>query len=159
VLLCELVACSIEVAATSSRLAKRAAIAALLREADADELVPLVSWLSGRLTQRRTGLGWAGLRDAPEPSSEPSLTVRDVEAAFDLLAAASGEGSQSQRRAVVADLWGRATAAEQPYLTSLALEDVRQGAQDSTVQDAAAVAFQVPAGRPQQRSTCWPEAG
>ena len=145
-LLSQLVACSVEVAGTSSRLAKRATIAALLSEADVDELIPLVSWLSGRLTQRRTGLGWAGLRDAPEPASEPSLTVRDVETAFGLLAAASGEGSHSQRRAVVADLWGRATAAEQPYLTRLALEDVRQGAQDSTVQDAAAVAFQVPAG-------------
>ncbi len=144
-LLSRLVACSAEVAGTSSRLAKRSTIAALLREADVDELVAVVTWLSGRLTQRRTGLGWAGLREAPAPAAEPSLTVSDVEAAFDKLAAASGEGSQGLRRAVVSDLWSRATAAEQPYLTSLALEDVRQGAQDSTVQDAAAVAFQVPA--------------
>jgi DNA ligase-1 len=145
VLLSRLVACSAELAATSSRLAKRSTIAALLREADSDELVPVVTWLSGRLTQRRTGLGWAGLRDAPPPVLEPSLTVGEVEAAFEQLAAASGSGSQSQRRTVVADLWGRATAAEQSYLNGLALEDVRQGAQESTVQEAAGVAFDVPA--------------
>ena len=145
VLLSQLVACSTEVAATSSRLAKRSRIAALLREAEPDDVVPVVTWLSGRLTQRRTGLGWAGLRDAPAPTLEPSLTVAGVEAAFEQLAAASGSGSQSQRRAVVADLWSRATAEEQAYLMGLALEDVRQGAQDSTVQDAAALAFDAPA--------------
>jgi DNA ligase-1 len=53
VLLSQLVACSTEVAATSSRLAKRSRIAALLRDAEPDDLVPVVTWLSGRLSQRR----------------------------------------------------------------------------------------------------------
>jgi len=83
VLLSQLVACSTEVAATSSRLAKRSRIAALLREAEPDDLVPVVTWLSGRLTQRRTGLGWAGLREAPPPTLEPSLTVAEVETAVE----------------------------------------------------------------------------
>ncbi|CAA9355036.1 MAG: DNA_ligase_IV_Ku-like [uncultured Nocardioidaceae bacterium] len=144
VLLSRLVAGSAEVAATRSRLAKRSIIAALVREAGPADLVPVVTWLSGRLTQRRTGLGWGGLRDAPPPAAVPSLTVGEVEAGFAALAAAAGTGSQALRRAVVADLWGRATADEQTYLNGLALEDVRQGAQDSTVQDAIAVAFEVP---------------
>ena len=56
-------------AATSSRLAKVAHIADLLRQAAPDpELVAIiVSWLSGELPQRQIGVGWAALRSLPPP--------------------------------------------------------------------------------------------
>ncbi len=145
-LLTRLVDVSAQVRATRSRLAKRDALAALLPDTTPDDLPTVVSWLSGRLTQRRTGLGWAGLRDVPEPAAEPSLTVAEVQRAFDRLAATAGSGSQASRRTVVADLYARATAPEQAYLTGLLLEDVRQGALDTSVQDAVAQAYGVPIG-------------
>jgi DNA ligase-1 len=144
VLLSRLVAVSTEVGATRSRLAKRARLAGLLAEAGPDEISTVVTWLSGRPTQRRTGLGWAGVRDVPPPARAPVLTVAEVDAAFERLAATAGSGSQSVRRAAVQDVWGRATASEQAYLTGLVLEDVRQGALDSAVQEALAIAFDVP---------------
>ena len=65
VLLARVAATSAEVAATSARSAKVALIAACLREAEPAEVPPLVAYLSGDLPQRRTGVGWASLREAP----------------------------------------------------------------------------------------------
>ncbi len=64
-LLAALVATSAAVAATRSRLAKVAALAECLRMAAPGEVAIAVSYLSGELRQRRTGVGWASLRDAP----------------------------------------------------------------------------------------------
>ena len=63
--LAELVDASAAVAATPARNAKIAALAELLRRAGPDEVGPVVRWLSGELTQRQIGVGWAPLRDAP----------------------------------------------------------------------------------------------
>ena len=80
-LLADVVATSAAVAATRSRKAKMAALADLLgppprRGSSPDELETVVSYLGGALLQRRTGLGWRGLRHLPEPAAESSLTVR-----------------------------------------------------------------------------------
>ena len=64
-----LVATSQQVAATRSRLAKRASLADLLRRAEADDIEILVAYLAGELRQRRTGIGWTSLRDAPTSGS------------------------------------------------------------------------------------------
>ena len=86
-LIADLVETSTAVAATRSRKAKVAALAATLARADADELPVVTSYLAGSLLQRRTGLGWRGLQTMPDPAAEPSLTVREVHDAFDRLAA------------------------------------------------------------------------
>ena len=75
VLLADLVATSAAVAATRSRLAKVAALADCLRRAAPDEIAIVVSYLSGELRQRRTGVGWAALRDLPPPAPAASLEV------------------------------------------------------------------------------------
>ena len=70
---------SAAVAATSSRIAKRAAIAAAVREVAAPRRrrprtggrpssTLVVTYLSGTLRQRRTGVGWASLGDLPAPA-------------------------------------------------------------------------------------------
>jgi DNA ligase-1 len=140
----ELVTTSAAVAATRSRKAKVAALAETLSLADGDELPLVTSWLGGSLLQRRTGLGWRGLQELPEPAASPSLTVTEVHEAFDRLAALAGSGSQAARAAAVAELFGRATAEEQRWLRGLVTGEVRQGALDALVQEALAVAADVP---------------
>jgi DNA ligase-1 len=144
VLIADLVETSTAVAATRSRKAKTAALAATLARADADELSLVTSYLAGSLLQRRTGLGWRGLQTMPHPAAEPSLTVREVHEAFDHLAALSGSGSQQTRAGAVADLFGRATDDEQRWLRGLVTGEVRQGALDALVQEALAAAAGVP---------------
>ena len=144
VLLAELVATSASVAATRSRKAKVTALAACLAAAGEDELEVVTSYLGGALRQRRTGLGWRSLAALPPPALQPTLRVLEVHAAFDRIAALAGAGSQSARQAAVAELFARATAAEQQWLRGLVTGEVRQGALDSLVQEALAVAAEVP---------------
>lgn len=178
-LLAEVAATSDVVAATRSRLAKRAAIADLLRRtadgagmtadaggadgaagadgaegagsdpADAanraDDLEIVVAYLAGALRQRRTGLGYAALRDLPPPSTDSTLTVRDVDAAFDAMAALEGPGSAQARSTAAAELFGTATEREQAFLRGLVAGELRQGALDSVVVDAVAQAAGTPA--------------
>lgn len=143
-LLAEIVATSTAVGATRSRKAKVVAIADTLRRAEPDELATVVSYLGGTLRQRRTGLGWRGLADLPEPAPESTLSVSEVHAAFEALASISGTGSQSIRRASVTDLFARATGDEQVWLRGLVTGEVRQGALDALVQEAVAQVAEVP---------------
>ena len=62
--LADLVATSQQVAGTSGRLAKVAALAALLRRLAPDEIEIAVAYLSGETRQGKLGLGYAALRDA-----------------------------------------------------------------------------------------------
>ena len=60
-LLAAVVEASRRAAQTSSRLAKRDAIAACLRNAEGDEIEIAVSYLSGETRQGRIGVGYATL--------------------------------------------------------------------------------------------------
>jgi DNA ligase-1 len=154
-LLDRVAATSEAVAATRSRLAKRAAIAELLRAtatddveapvSAADDVEIVVAYLAGELRQRRTGLGYAALRDLPPPAAGPTLTVAGVDAAFEEMAALSGPGSGAARAQAAADLFGAATAREQRLLAGLVAGELRQGALDSVVLDAVAEAAGVDA--------------
>jgi DNA ligase-1 len=145
VLLADLVATSAAVTATSKRLEKVALIAAALRRLAADEVVPGVAYLSGELRQRQIGVGWAALRDHPAPAAQPTLTIRDVDAALERIGATAGAGSQAARRALIAELFARAVAAEQDFLARLLLGDLRQGALAGVMTDAVARAAELPA--------------
>ena len=140
----EVVRASAEVGATSSRTAKAERVAALLRHAGPDEAVVVVPWLSGELRQRRTGVGYATLRDAPPPAIDPTLTVREVDAAFEALASVAGAGAAAERRRIVHDVWARATADEQRLLLGLISGELRQGALEGVMVDAVARATSVP---------------
>jgi ATP-dependent DNA ligase I len=144
VLLEEVVAVSAAVGDTSKRLAKVGLIAAALRAAGAGDIAIVIPWLSGELRQRRTGIGWASLRDLADPATDASLTVGEVDAILEAAATAQGVGSSGRRRALVDDLMGRATAAEQRFLRSLIGGELRHGALEGVMIDAIARAADVP---------------
>ncbi len=143
-LLHELVDASAAVRDSSARTAKVERLAELLRQAEPAETPAAVAWLSGELTQRQIGVGWATLRDRPAPAAGAQLTVAEVEATFDRIGALSGAGSQSGRRDAVQQLLGRATESEQRFLTALLLGDIGQGALAGVMTDAVAKAADVP---------------
>ena len=144
-LLADLAAASQAVTATPGRSAKVAIVAEVLRAADPDEVSIAVAYLAGELRQRRTGLGWASLRDPPAPAQDATLGVSEVDEAFTRLAALSGTGSQGERRRLLADLLGRATATEQALLRGLVAGELRQGALEGVMVEAVARAAAVPA--------------
>ncbi|MEP6981145.1 MAG: ATP-dependent DNA ligase, partial [Nakamurella sp.] len=139
-----LVSTSAAVAGTRSRLAKRDALAALLTAAEPADIELVVSYLGGRLRQRRTGIGHATLKALPDPAAAPALTVTEVDAELDRISDLNGSGSAAARTAAVHELFGRATAPEQGFLRRLITGEIRQGALDSTVLDALAMAASVP---------------
>ncbi|HEU5034042.1 MAG TPA: ATP-dependent DNA ligase, partial [Mycobacteriales bacterium] len=132
------------VAETPKRLAKVQLIAGLLRAGGAAEAAVVVPWLSGELRQRRTGVGWATLREAPSPAAITTLTVAAVDGTFDTVAGLSGSGSAAERRRLVHDLFAAATADEQAFLRGLIAGELRQGALDGVMADAIAAAAEVP---------------
>ncbi|MBO0925942.1 ATP-dependent DNA ligase [Cellulomonas sp. zg-ZUI199] len=139
---------SARVAATRSRLAKRAVLVDVLRRAAADgpDDVAIVSrYLGGELRQRRTGLGWRSLTGMPLPADAPSLTVGEVDAAFAHMAGLSGSGSSTARLEAARALFAAATEREQHLLRGLVSGELRQGALDALLLDAVAEAAGVPA--------------
>jgi DNA ligase-1 len=139
-----LAATSAAVGRTRSRKEKAELLGAALRQLALAEVEPGVAYLSGQLRQRRTGVGWAALRDLPAPVGAPELQVGDVDAALERIAALAGTGSQALRREALADLFGRATEEEQAFLRALLAGDVRQGALAGVMADAVAAATGLP---------------
>ncbi|MCW2932496.1 MAG: ATP-dependent ligase [Actinomycetia bacterium] len=144
VLLAEVASVSREVGATSARLGKVAALAAALAAARPEEVPVVVAYLSGELPQRQIGVGWATLKDARAPAEAAALTVAEVDAAFTLIGSAAGKGSAAERKRLVHELFGRATADEQYFLVRLLSGELRQGALDGVMTDAVAKAAGVP---------------
>ena len=142
----DVVGVSHTVAATPARSAKVSAISALLRSAAKEpaELEIVVAYLSGELRQRRTGVGWAAMRDLPQPVQTAELTVAEADAAFEHIANAAGAGSQAARAAELRGLFAAATRVEQQFLQALATGELRQGALDGVMADAIAKAAGVP---------------
>jgi DNA ligase 1 len=167
-LLDSVVRTSAAVAAAPGRLAKIDHIARLLREVPPAEIGVAVSFLSGDLTQRQIGVGYAALTDltggfgqaqapagpapaglappglAPPPAS-PELTLTETDAALGRIGALGGQGSQAERRSLLAGLLSRATEPERKFMVRLLAGDLRQGALDGVMTDAIARAAAVPA--------------
>jgi DNA ligase-1 len=143
-LLANVAAAWTEVAATSARGAKVSRLGVLLKGLSPDEAIPVVSWLSGELTQRQIGVGWAALRELPSPASEPTLQILDVQRRFTEIGAMAGAGSQARRRSLVDGLFAAATAQEHDFLRRLLGGDLRQGALVGVMTDAVARAAEVP---------------
>jgi DNA ligase-1 len=142
----EVVATSEVVAATSSRTAKRDAIAVLLRQLSEDEVEPVVDFLVGEPRQGRIGIGWRTFASArPDPASEATLQVAEVDEAISALAGLAGAGSGTARRELLGDLLGQATEAEAAFLARLFGGELRQGALEGVMVDAVAAAAEVPA--------------
>ncbi len=154
-LLRDLVRTSEAVAATPRRSAKISEIASLLREASPAEVGVVVAFLSGELTQRQIGVGYAAISElltglgpqhaGPVQASPPALTVSETDAAFAEVGAVTGTGSQASRRQLLAALFSRATPAERRFLSRLLAGDLRQGALEGVMVEAVARAAGVPA--------------
>jgi ATP-dependent DNA ligase I len=159
VLLSDVVSTSGEVAGTASRRAKIGYIAGLLaRVTEVDEVPVAVAFLSGDLTQRQIGVGYAALvdltgdvgvgaaADRAGPDGSGSLTLAATDSVFAAIGAAGGPGSQALRRDLLAGLLSRATDAERRFLFRLIAGDLRQGALEGVMVEAVAQAAGVPAG-------------
>jgi ATP-dependent DNA ligase I len=157
VLLSEIAEVSRTVAGTSARLAKIETLAGALRAAGPLEVPIAVAYLSGELPQRQIGVGWAALRgvagggppgqatpDGFAPAATPTLTLSDVDSGFDAIGAVSGKGSAAARKALVGELFGRATTDEQRFLVGLLSGELRQGALEGVMTEAVARAASVP---------------
>jgi DNA ligase 1 len=156
-LLDDVVRTSAAVAATSARLAKIALIAELLMRVPASEIAVAVSFMSGDLTQRQIGVGYAALTDLmggygaasvptlPAPVPEPQLALADTDQILGEIGVLAGQGSQAERRRLLGGLLARATESERGFLVRLLAGDLRQGALDGVMTDAIARAAAVPA--------------
>ncbi|GAB3582173.1 ATP-dependent DNA ligase [Leifsonia lichenia] len=140
-----LVKTSEAVASTRSRLAKVDALAGLLSQLAPEEIAPAVGLLVGKPRQGRVGVGWRGLSAAiGAPASQPSLTVDDLDALLDRLAALSGTGSAGDRTRELRAFTERATAEEQDFIARALLGEMRTGALEGVLTDAIARAADRP---------------
>lgn len=143
-LFADVAATSEAVAAAPGRREKTALLAARLSRSGPGDAAVLAAWLSGQTRQRRTGLGWASLREMPPAAADASLTVTAVDDALAEAAMLAGPGSQTARQAILWRLLSASTGPEQRFLAGLVSGEVRQGAQASVLLDALAVASGVP---------------
>jgi DNA ligase-1 len=106
-----------------------------------------VAYLTGELPQGRIGLGPAAVfKNPPGSALETStLSLADVDAVFDAIAAVRGAGSVGERLRSWLALLERCTTLEQAYLRRLVVGELRQGALESLVADAVARATRVSA--------------
>src|SRR4051812_4775862 len=146
--LADLVTTSGRVAETRSRSEKTGALADLLRRLSPEEIDVAVAWLSGNLRQGRIGLGGAAIRDSRPGTAagEPTLTLGEVDATFERIAATTGAGSTKARVEMLRELLARATGEEQDFLVRLIFGELRQGALAGLMADALAAAAELPAG-------------
>jgi DNA ligase-1 len=146
VLFAGVVATSETIAATSGRNAKIEALASLLRAVAPEEVEPAVGFLTGAPRQGRIGVGWAMVSGVDAAHADaPSLSIRDVDAAVERVEATTGSGSVGARRAIMAELFARATAAEADFLRRLFTGELRQGALAGVMAEAVARAANVSA--------------
>jgi DNA ligase 1 len=133
------------VTATSSRSAKIAILAELLRTLEPTEVPIAVGFLSGVPRQGRVGIGYATVyRLEATPAAEPSLTIADVDRAISEVEATTGTGSSTERGRILGQLFSRATAPEAEFLRRLLTGELRQGALAGLMADAVARAAGVP---------------
>lgn len=145
-LLHDVVQTSRSVAEVSARLEKIGRLAELLRRTPPHLAPTVVSYLSGELPQRRTGVGYAAIRAAwPGRAAEmPVLSIEDADATFAAVAAAAGKGSSGERQRLLHELLTRGTRAEQEFIARLISGELRQGALEGVMVDAVARAAGIP---------------
>ena len=140
----DLVETSAAVGGTASRSEKVERLATMLRRLEPAEAPIAAAYLSGQLRQRQIGVGYAAMRELPEPAAESSLSLMEVDAALDAVGRLAGRDSQAERRRHVASLLARATRPEQDFLVRLMLGELRQGALEGVMLDALARALDAP---------------
>lgn len=124
----ELVRVSAGVAGTPGRLEKIERLAAFFSRIPPDDVPIAIGFLTGWPRQGRLGVGWASAATARgrEPAAESVLELRDVDNVFGQLLSARGRNSGSERARLLGDMFARATAEEQQFLSGLIVGEVRQ---------------------------------
>jgi DNA ligase-1 len=147
--LADLVAASSDVSRTSARLEKIARLATLLRGCDPADVAIAIPFLSGTLTQGKIGVGYAAIREASDvpPAAASTLTLAEVDRAFEDTAGVRGAGSAALRSQRLRSLFARATSDEQDFLGRLLFGELRQGALEGVLLDAVASAASIPGDR------------
>jgi len=145
-LLAEVVGASARATETSSRNAKVRELAGCLRRLASEEIEIAVAFLTGKTRQGRLGIGYLTLQEVRGAAGtrQPSLTLREADAAFAEIAAAGGKGSTAERARRLAALFARATHKEQDFLVRLIAGELRQGALDGLMREAIATAADLP---------------
>lgn len=134
-----------QLAATSRRGEKQRILAATLTACEAHERGLAALFLAGSVRQPKLFVGYAQiprLRELP-PAQSSSLSLDALDGALQQIADVRGAGSTAKRLQLLTDLWSRATAAEQRFIVGLLMGELRQGAVESLVLDAASVAARV----------------
>jgi DNA ligase-1 len=149
----EVVGTSERVAATPSRLGKIEALAELLRALQAGELEIVIPFLSGETRQGRLAVPFSMLRAARGPGADATLTIEDVDRAFEALKAMKGKGVAQRRETALKALFASATHAEQDFLTRLIVGELRQGALEGVMVEAIASAARIPADEVRRAAT------
>ncbi|MBX6320404.1 MAG: ATP-dependent DNA ligase, partial [Rhodospirillaceae bacterium] len=136
--LSDVVETSRRVAEAGARLEKIRLLAECLAGAEPGVVEAAVGLLSGAPRQGRIGLGPATVYAAMPAATAPAsgLTVAEVDAWVDRLAALRGPGSARERTRLVADLLGRATRAERDFLARALLGALGQGALEGLMVEA-----------------------
>ncbi len=138
-LLADIVETSRRVAETTRRNEKIALLAALLSRVERDEIPIAIAFLSGAVRQGRLGIGYAAIHDAATPPAPvSSLSLREIDRALESITAARGSGPGRLKVQLLASLLGRATEAEQHFLTRLLAGELRQGALEGLMVEAVA---------------------
>jgi DNA ligase-1 len=147
----DLVTTSASVAQAGGRLAKIGLLADLLRRLAPEEIEIAIGFLSGEPRQGRIGIGGAAIWRARASAKDvaaadaPTLTLHDVDAALTDIAAVKGSGSAAARQQRLRELLNRATREEQDFVARLLFGELRQGALEGVLVEAAAKASAVDA--------------
>jgi len=145
-LLADVVAVNQRVASTRSRKTKVSALAELLDGSPPEVLAIVVPWLAGELRQGRIGVGYATLSElrGTPPATTPSVSVGQLDQAFDAVRDIAGKGSKARRMAALTELFARLTELEQGFVAMLLAGELRQGALAAVMAEAVAAAAKVP---------------
>jgi DNA ligase-1 len=153
-LLAAVVCASASVAATSSRLAKTKVIAECLRALEPQEIEIALPYLSGDIRQGKLTVGYSALQSVMgNPAYSSSLTIGDVDAAFQALKTVKGKGSASTRQTRLKQLFEKATSEEQDFLLRLIVGELRQGALEGVMLEAVAAAAGLPVAEIRRAAT------
>ena len=103
-LLSDVVRTSTQVSGTPGRLAKVRELADCLGRLEPDEIRIAIPYLSGEIRQGKLSLGYASLQSGrAAPASAPSVTLLEVDRAFDELRAIKGKGAAARREKRLAE--------------------------------------------------------
>jgi len=141
-----------QIEATSKRKQKVEVLATFLRSLHSDEVIPAVTFFSGRAfpgaDERVLDVGGRTIWRMNRKSNQSTLVVRpatllDVYETFDRIAKTTGLGSRQRKEALVETLLGRLGASDTEYLLRIIFGEMRIGAVEGIMLDAIAAASNI----------------